>query len=150
MGVKKVLKKTIGGGLNVKNWVGYDNLKDNTRVVGHLAKGVFKREQKEPIKESFDEALKRLNLSEDDLKQRMKTAKQVTLFCLSLSGLILLYTLYLLSKGQLLSSVMSLMLTCISGVYALREHFNLYQMRQRRLGCSFQEYVSSLIGKGKK
>ena len=149
MGLFKVVKKSVTSGLNVKEWVGYSQLKENTSILGRLFKGVFKRPKSEAIVESFDEAVQRLDLSEDDLKQRMKTAKQVVLFCGSAAVLIFFYMFYIFSQGQFLSGLICLMLTVLMSLYTIREHFNLYQMRQRRLGCSFEEYVSSLVGKRK-
>lgn len=149
MGIGRVIKKGVKAGFNPRAWIGLEQMKASTKTIGHIFRAVFKDQPRESIVETFEQAVARLGLTEADLKKRMRTAKQISYTCGVLAVLIFMYCIYLLVTGQFLSGLVALMLTTVTGVYALREHFNLYQMRQRRLGCSIQEYAKSLIGKGK-
>lgn len=145
MGFRRTVKKGIFSGLNVKRWVGIDHIKENGRIIGGLFNSLFNSSSKKETtrKETFEECMRRLNLSETDLIERIKSGKKIILFCLLGSGLTLIYLFYLLSYGRYLASVVTFVLTLLFLVYAFREHFNIYQIKQRRLGCSFKEYFNS-------
>lgn len=150
MGFKSGMKRGFFSGLNVKRWVGMDHIKENGRTIGKLFKTVMKNGPKETTHpESFKEAMHRYNMTEKDLKARMKTAKKIITFSLVVSAAVLLYLFYLIAHHRIIPSFVCFMMIFLLLAYGFREHFNLYQMRQRRLGCSFKEYFNSLL-KGSK
>lgn len=149
MGFRRVVKKGLSGGLNPKRWLGYDQLKEDTASVGNIARSVFKREKNTERKETFDDAVKRFNLTEEDIKKRMKTSKQLVALFLGMGGLLFAYFVYQCATGHILHSFICLVLTALILVNAFREHFNLFQMRQRRLGCTYKEWVNSLFKRSK-
>ena len=53
----------------------------------------------------------------------------------------LAYAVYVFHSGFYLPGFVCLMLTALAGAHCFREHFNRFQMRQRRLGCTFQEWA---------
>ncbi len=153
MGVRKAIKKTVTSGLSPKRWVGLDQIKENAGTVKNIAKAVLKPgsgDQDEIKQETFEQALVRLNITEEDLKKRMESSKYIVWFCSGLSLSIFIYMFYLWSQGQIVSGVVCFMLSFVLGAYAFREHFNLFQMKQRRLGCSIREWYQSLFSKGSK
>ena len=144
MGFRDVLKT----GMRPKSWFGWDQHKDNlsalSRLLGFL---LCRRAQAQP--ETFEQALKRLSMTEADLQQRMQNGFWVIAFCLGLAVAMGFYMHFFIMRGQLMPHLTCLMLILVLLTYAVREHFNLYQMRQRRLGCSFREYLKSLLQRGK-
>jgi len=149
MGFKRVFKKGLSAGISPKKWVGYDHIKSDSVSVGKIAKNVFKRDKTNRRKETFDEAMKRYNLSESDIKKRIKTSKHLVAIFLGFSGLLGFYMVYQWHVGHFIGGFTCLVLMSLILAYTFREHFNLFQMRQRRLGCTYKEWLSSLF-KGSK
>lgn len=149
MGVKKVLKAATVGGLNPKRWLGLGQLKSQSKTVTSLVKDTFKSQKEgdgyQPT--SFEDCMQHYDLTEAGLQKKMKTSQYMTYFCLGLSVLTFLYMFYQFLHTSLLGGLMCLVLTFVLWALAFREHFNLYQMRERRLGCSVKEWFHSLFRK---
>lgn len=152
MGIRNMFKKGLFSGLNLKRWVGFNQIQDNGRVIGELFETVIKNpsQQETTRKESFEECMRRLNMTEEDLQKRIKHGKKIILFCFLGIAATLVYLFYLLTNGRYIPSFVSFTLSLLFLAYAFREHFNIYQMRQRRLGCSFKEYFNSLFKRSSK
>ncbi len=150
MGFKKVVKKGILSGWDLRQWAGLSEIKGSSRLVKDLAVNVFKNSPPPsssavPLKETFAQCIRRLGLTEADLQKRIRSSQQILLFCLGLAVPTALYMLYLIMAGKYLSSFVCLMLTLLLLAYSFREHFNIFQMRQRRLGCTFQQWYRHLL-----
>ncbi len=140
MGLKKVVKNEVKSGFNVKRWLGVSQIKSSTKTVGVLFKGALMRDKKEKRKESFEQAVQRLGLSESDIRNRMQVLLKTAIGCAVLGLLVLVYMFYLLFKGMFIPSFLSLMLSAMLFAYAFREHFNYFQMRERHLGCTVKQW----------
>jgi len=148
MGFKSLFSKGIGGGLNVKRWVGYGQIKSDTKVLGKLFQTVFSRRKEKLSTETFEEAVVRHGLTEEDIKKKMQSSRHLVIAFLSFALLLFLYSLYQWGSGAFLNGMICFLLALLSSAYAFREHFNLYQMKQRRLGCTYSEWFKSLLSKG--
>jgi intracellular multiplication protein IcmV len=145
MGIKSGFKKTFGTGLNPKQWVGSDQLKKDSKTLAKMVGSVLKRSKKAAkTKETFEEAVSRFNLTPDDIKKRMKSAKEIVMILLVASAFLVVYAVYQwFFLGHFIAGFTCLILTVLTLSYAFREHFHLFQMRQRRLGCSYKEWLNS-------
>ncbi len=147
MGVKSIL----GRGLNPKQWLGIESLKQQTKVLSQTFKSAILLKDQEHSDHykpaSFEECLQHYQISEDDLKIKMRNSLWTAYFCLGLSVGTLSYMLYQFGHHMLLGALMCITLTLLLWVMALREHFYFFQMRQRRLGCTLKEWFSSLFKK---
>ena len=145
MGIKSIL----GRGLNPKKWLGISTLKQDTSVLSQTFKSAILLKDKDHSDHykptSFDECMRHYNVSEDDLKLKMRNSLWTVYFCLGLSVGTLSYMVYQFSHHMFLGGVMCITLTFLLWVMALREHFYLYEMRQRRLGCTLKEWFKSLV-----
>lgn len=143
MGFKKTVKKGLLSGLNPMRWVGYEQISGNAKTIKDLVNGLIRKPAKNAThEETFEECLHRFNLTEADVKKRMKNAFRIVIFCLSLSVAMIGYTIYLFVQGLPLSAFVCIILTLVLLAYAFREHFNYFQMKQRRLGCTFKEWFT--------
>jgi intracellular multiplication protein IcmV len=149
MGVKKVLKDSTIGALNPKRWMSSGLLSKQTSSFKSIVSGTFKSQKEgdgfKPT--SFEDCMKHYNVTEDDLKKKMNTASRTSYFCMVLSLVTFFYSFYQFSHTSFLGGVMCVVLTLLLWSLAMREHFNYFQMRERRLGCTFKEWFSSLIKK---
>lgn len=148
--MKEFIKNSVKKGFNVKRWLAFDEVKSNTVSVKKLAQDVFSNPADKPAQpETFEQAVKRFNLSEQDIQKRMQMLFYTALGCVVGMVLALLYAIYLFSSGMVLAGFMSTLLGLSMGVYGFREHFNYFQMKQRRLGCRIGEWFKFLCQGGR-
>lgn len=140
MGLKRVIKKGLLSGWSPLKWVGYDHIVDNAKIIKNIANGVITTPQKETSPRTFEECMQHYGVTEEGLLHRMRSCLRMTIACLLLSFGMAVYSSYLFVVGLTLSGVVCLILTGLLWAYAFREHFNYFQMKQRRLGCTFKEW----------
>jgi intracellular multiplication protein IcmV len=99
-------------------------------------------------RETFEEALQRLNLTEDQLKERMRTC--LIMSCLySFAALcFFIYSIYMIIHLHL-GMILGILITILMAVFAYRESFWYFQMKTRKLGNTFQDWVSFMLKRGK-
>lgn len=151
MGLKNATKKTFSLGFNPLRWVGFEQLKANGSLLKNMVNRYFEpSEAKKSTKpETFETCMKRYKLTEEDLQKKIKFTRLFVFVCLGASLLMLGYTFYLFSSHLFLGGFVAFTLTLLLWAYAFREHFNYFQMKQRRLGCTFKEWLAFLL-KGSK
>lgn len=142
--------KALFSGFNVKRWLDVDGLKRNGETVGGLYKDVFKNKKNDDeFKGSFKDTMQHFGLSEDDIKKRMRQALYMVYGCLAISLVLFIYMLHLFMHGFVIAGMVCFMLDFLLWSYAFREHFNYFQMKKRKLGCSFKEWVAFLLARGR-
>lgn len=95
--------------------------------------------------ETFEQAITRLRITEAGLEQRKKMyAMQVFIYILTGIGA-LVYAVFLARAGEIMGMLMAFLAGTLAFAYAFRSHFWLFQLKQRRLGCTFKEWLSSSI-----
>lgn len=145
MGVMNVVKKSVSAGWNFSAWLGVKHIKNNALLIKDLAANTFVSEKSQPNApktETFAQAMQRLGMTEADLQKRIKASGQIIFLCGVLSIPMLAYTIYIWMSHFYLSGFVCLMLTSLLGAYSFREHFNRFQMRQRRLGATFAQWFA--------
>lgn len=144
MGFFSGLRKAGGYVFNfrVDKWVGYEQIKRNSTDLLDDAKTIFIAEQADH-KETFEEALKRLNLSEAELQARAVEFRRLMLLFLILAGLVFGYSFYI---GFMYKNVagffMGIAVTIFALANAFRYHFWLYQIKHKKLGCTLREWFA--------
>ncbi len=150
MGLKKVLKFGFLDGVNPKKIMGPESVKMQTKIMSDSFKSAFKRNKKEKYTPtSFEDCMQHYNISEADLKKRIKNANYTVSFCMGLSLLTLVSLVYQCMQHSISGAVLSLTLALLLWAMAFREHYNLFQMRERKLGCTVKEWFNSLFKKNK-
>ncbi len=144
MQVPRIVTATVKRMIDVPTWIGYKEIVETTKSIGQLIKDTF-TPQKSERTETFEEALKRLNLTEKDVKQRIKTFTFLSIFWLLIAIFVLGYGVYMADIGSWLSFIASFSISLVCLTQAFRFHFWLYQMKQRRLGCTFREWLNANV-----
>jgi len=140
MGIFSSIKTTLGKAL------GMEQLKQQTTDVKELAEAVFEQRQARR-KESFEAALVRLNLSEEDIQNRAKEFKRlVRVFIFIIIGL-LAYLVYAIIQKSWIASLGTMGILLVALAQLFRYHFWLFQITQKRLGCTYTEWYRSLLNK---
>ncbi|PWY54688.1 type IV secretion protein IcmV [Legionella qingyii] len=132
--------------INVRRWFDWDRMKAFTLYLVNGFRRLFVP-QKKGEAESFNDAVKLLNLTDESLLIKQKSLFRLSIIMLLTALLILGYAGFQLFYGSIKSFFVSLIVTLIALVLAFRYHFWYYQIKNRKLGCTFNEwYRKGLLG----
>ena len=145
MGIGQFLKNTVKNNANVKGWTSWDAIKENGRVIKGFVADIESGATVSAAPITFEEAMKKYNLSEKDISQRMRTSFMAAVFCLFLAVVALGWTVYLMTKTMYLSALVGFALAVLMSSYGFREHFHYFQMKSRRLNCTWKEWLSGFL-----
>ncbi len=140
--VVKVSRKTF---FNPVGWFGYDMLRAQFRLSRDVLKESFT--PAEPThKETFEEAMKRLNVTDEDVAE---TASRYFLFSIffAICGLAtLVFSFYILiSHGSFAGFILGVVSATLFVAFAFRYNFWTFQIKHRKLGCTFDEWRSGKV-----
>ncbi|MEO8402302.1 MAG: type IVB secretion system protein IcmV [Gammaproteobacteria bacterium] len=140
--VVKVSRKTF---FNPRGWLGYDMLALQFKTSWRILKNLFTPATPQRT-ETFEEAMIRMNLTEDDIKT---TSYRYLIF----SGLFVVLGIiatgisfyFLIHHGAISGWILGLVSATLLFTYAFRYHFWHFQIKHRKLGCTFDEWWQGKI-----
>jgi len=149
MGVFRKVGRGIGWAVkpmfNFKSWLAFDTVKGGFKAVVSAGKKLVRYETAKHH-ETFAQAAERLQLSESDLQGRAQEFLKLTLIYLAIAVVILLYALYLFFWGESpAGGMLAVGVSALAFFYAFRYHFWLFQVKNRKLGCTFKEWFNSKV-----
>jgi intracellular multiplication protein IcmV len=141
MGIIKWTGKAFTSVVNVRvdRWLGADYIKHTIGQTVDSAKDIFIPEKADRV-ETFEESLKRLNITEEELKEKETDFIRLFAVHLLIALLIFFYSVFLFHNGNWGGGIMSLCLVTYPLSLAFRFHFWLFQIKNRKLGCSIKEW----------
>lgn len=139
-------KSVLSRILNVRSWADWDRMKSFTLYLRDGIKRLFVPEKKQ-ADETFDAAMQRLGISEDALALKKNALFRLTIIMLSVAVLVFFYMIYQLIFGSFMAAIVSVVVVMIALVLAFRYHFWYFQIKSRKLGCTFEQwYKQGLMG----
>jgi intracellular multiplication protein IcmV len=144
-GIKKIIKPFV----DVPKWIGYRQLAKTNRDLFSFVRKFFVPERA-TTEESFDAALLRLKVTEADLVQRLKEFRRLMWIWITLFSICLAYSIYLLSENALRGFFPCVGLGLVILTQVFRYHFWIFQIKHRRLGCTFRDWFNAYFLSGKK
>jgi intracellular multiplication protein IcmV len=145
---KGVFRKIIKGSgkalkpfVNFPSWMGWKQISQTGQGIKGLATSIFSRPESKRV-ETFEEAIARLGLDEETIQRRSRGFLKSALIYLLFALGIFAYTVFLMiTTSYILAILFSLVLSLFILTLAFRQHFWYFQMKVRRLGCSFEDWV---------
>lgn len=133
----KFSRKTF---FNPRGWIGYDELKAYNRIIFSNLKDLYTPTKAERT-ENFEQAMERLNLTEEDVQNTAKQYLKYTVIFVILSGIAFAAAFYLLIEhGSISGWMLAIASTLLLLVQAFRFHFWHFQIKYRTLGCTLKEW----------
>lgn len=146
MKVTQAVKRVVRPFVDFPTWIGYQQLVEMSRGIGIILQRLF-IPQKAEQEESFDDALRRLQISEHALKQKARSLNYLTFLWFAIGIIVIIYGFYLVGAGSWHGFIACVAITSIAFTQSFRCNFWLFQIRQRRLGVSFKEWLNaSFVG----
>lgn len=146
MGVLRRAGKIVKPFVNVPHWMGLSQIISQGKWIGRLAKDLTSTSKQTSItSETFDEAVNRYHLSEEELQRRQQNFLLLSIIYLIFAITVLIYVIYLVFYGTFLGCLMGLSVFVLALAFAFREHFHYFQMKERRLGCTLKDWVAYIL-----
>ncbi len=144
MGLFSGTKKAVGHVVNFKitDWFNTDSHKANINYIINYSKNLFYTEQPS-YKETFEQAMERLQLNEQDILSRKKEFLKLFLISLTISILLFGYTMFItIQYKNLYSFILGIGVTILSLSKTFRYHFWLIQVTKKKLGLTFKDWLN--------
>ncbi|CEK11710.1 type IVB secretion system protein IcmV [Legionella hackeliae] len=125
---------------NVRAWIDFDRVRAFTAYLVAGFQKMFIPQQQTGQGESFEAAIARMNLSEQDLQAKQSALYRLSLLMSAAAVCIFGYAVYHLFYGTYRALIVSLVLVLVALVLAFRYHFWYFQIKERKLGCSISEW----------
>jgi intracellular multiplication protein IcmV len=150
MAIKDIFKVSRKTFFNPGAWLGWDIIKAGNEAFFATLRGVF---LPPPIevgeKETFEEALKKYNISEEELARISHNYFLFAIFFLCLAIGVLAFGFYLIfTGGHFTGLIIALAITIFLTGQAFSYHFWYFQIKHRKLGCTFEEWRRGKPDKG--
>lgn len=133
----KVSRRTF---FNPRSWLDYDMVKENTTTVVNIFKDTFKRESPPVITETFEQALQRLNISNEEVENIKNNYLSFAVFFLLIGFVLIGFAIYFFLQGSILDFALAIAISAVLFAQAFRFHFWYFQIKHRKLGCTFEEW----------
>jgi intracellular multiplication protein IcmV len=125
-------------------YMGLKQIADTTKAIGGMLKPVFVPPRPaEKTAESFAETLTRLNLTEQDVQKRQREFRRLLTVYLVIALLLFCYSFYLAWHRSIHGALAGFVITLVALTQVFRYHFWLFQLRQRKLGCTLRDWWNS-------
>lgn len=147
MAIRDIFKVNLKTFLNPSAWIDLGGLISQNQSLYKVLKTSFTAEA--PAKpESFEEAMKKRGLTEKDVQEGAATYRALAFvfFILGL-GSMFYAGLLIIRHSSFLGMVLGLAVTGLLFSEAFRYDFWALQMRQRRLGMTFEDWKRHYLGK---
>ena len=132
--------------INAKAWLAYDEVKRGFNTVGDTVNELLTVAEPEH-EESFDEAKQRLDLSDGKLKEQGQAFKRMSMIFLIFAGILLVIAFVFLATQGIYGFLICLLLSLIGLANAFRYHFWYFQVKQKKLGCTVNEWLLATFSK---
>lgn len=135
--------KNAGGvifNFRVTKWIGLDQIKANSKNLFNIGQSLVTPQQAN-YTETFEEALVRLNITEEQIQLRKKEFTRLMIIYLVIASIIFIYSIYIAYKYKnVMGFIMGFALTLFALTHAFRYHFWIYQIKHRKLGCTLRDW----------
>jgi intracellular multiplication protein IcmV len=143
-----IIKRTVKGtGKTLADWMDLSVTAGVFLLIKDIFITVFMPWKKgEPgAPETFQEAVKRLKLTEEDIVERQRNFVYQCLIYFGVGLGIIAYGIILAFEGSVMGVIMSILVSFVAFANAFRAHFWYFQTKHRKLGCTLQEWLNSSV-----
>lgn len=141
--IKGALVWTFKPFVNFTEMLGFSSLKGTLKDIIHDVKVVASTPEANAADENFEEAAKRLHLSEKVIARKAADFLRLAIIFAVMGVVILVYAMTLGWRGDLSTFVLAFAVSLLAFGYAFRFHFWYFQVKSRKLGCTFYDWYSS-------
>lgn len=140
MAILDIFKVSFRTFFNPKAWIGTTNIRATTGIIWGITKSLFIPPKPERT-ETFDQAMERLDLNKEDVLKKQNTFLSYSTLFVILAGFSFATSFFLaMQYHSFYGWLFSILMTMLFLSQAFRYHFWYFQIKHRKLGCTFQEW----------
>lgn len=144
-GIGSGVKWSLKPFFEIPRWIGMTTLKRNAAIIREQAVDITHLGQTKR-QETFEAAIARFGLSEQDIILKQHAFLRLALTFVSVGVIILCYAMYLLWHDIAIGGMIAFVVGLLAFGYAFRYHFWFFQIKHRKLGCTFKEWLQGRVG----
>jgi intracellular multiplication protein IcmV len=143
----KITRKTF---VDPAGWMDLDSLKDSNKTIIQSIKNLFTVDR--PLREeTFEQAVDRLELTEEDIKHAYKSYRRYAIWFCVIGLLVFLYSFYLLFRYFTFAGwLIGIASSALFFTQAFKYDFWAFQIKNKKLGSTFEEWKRSVLGEPSK
>jgi len=150
MAVRDIFKVSWRTFFNPGDWIGYTELRSASRIIWGNVRVLFNVPVPER-RETFKVAMKRLQVTEKEVQKIAQNYLLYSIVFVILSAISFATSFYMLFEyHSFFSWLFSILVTILFLAQALRFHFWFFQIKHRKLGCTFKEWWRGKPNKGRR
>lgn len=145
MPLPKALKVTRKTFFDPSSWIGYEDLKSQNKTLFDILMTLFVVPKAE-TKETFEQAMQRFQISLSQADDIAATYRTYAILFVMLGIVVACFAFYLLFFHFVLTGfLLGIASTALLLVQAFKYDFWAFQIKQRKLGCTFAEWKSGQV-----
>jgi len=137
---KGFIRRTVTYAFDFSTFMDTPRIKGWWSWILSTGKRTFTPYKPEKREETFEQAATRLGLGSDQLDEKQSNFLWMSRLFLVIAALIFGYTGYLIAEAAYIAVLIAFVLGCIAALFFVQFHFWYFQIKERRLGCSFKEW----------
>ena len=138
------LKPTARRLINFSSWIGMDSIRSLANQIRHMSSEIMTVRKSDRV-ESFDGAMSRLQMTEEDIQSKIHDFSIRANIYLTILVLGLCYLCYLIYHLYFTASVMMFSFSTLMFSFFFRESFWKLQLKERKLGLSFSYWFYRML-----
>lgn len=138
-------RSTVKSLFDVKSWMGWKSLAQNGAWIRGMYGDLLRPAHTQTVKETYEEACQRYGYTPEFLKRQEAEFQRAAYIYLALLGAGFVYMFWLIYNHKTLASVVMIPLNFMLFSFYFRESFWLMQIRQKRLGMTFKNWLSIVV-----
>lgn len=144
--VGAIVKSSLRSVVDVPAWIGFNWLKGNTLGLIQFARSTIKEQfPKAERDESFEQAIERMNLTEEDLKVRLQSLTRDSYIYVAFIAMSIAYMFYLFWNTHFFAGILTYLVSMAFMAKWAKARFWIFQIKQRKLGCTVSEWLSGKL-----
>jgi intracellular multiplication protein IcmV len=146
MAKKKRIRGFFKSLFNLRVWFAVDHVRSGAGFIRSLSKQLISSlDQPKRPNQEFEQAVVEQGLSPQQVELAQRNYFRNALFFLILGVLFAINSMYLIYQQMLLSGAVSFAVTLMTFVFSLKSHFWYFQIKNRKLGCTFKEWYDNKV-----
>ena len=145
MKVTRYIGKKLKFMVDFPSWMSWHEVRGHGSNIYQVALAAFTPQAK-TRHESFEQAMARMKITETKLQQRARHILMTMVVYVAALLALLAYVMVLFGKGHLAAGLLGCAVMSVPAILVYRESFYYMQIKQRRLGCTFKDWLAWVKG----
>lgn len=142
-GLFRMFYKTF---FDLPSWIGVHQARYTNITLFQYLKAIFKT-KRSPRQETFEQAMERLQLTEQNLRERVESNNKNKWIFIILGVALALYSIYLIFSAHIGGFFLGVAVVILAFVRAYQFSFWNFQIKHKKLGCTYKEWRSGECSK---